>query len=152
DALTVGEDDRADSLRTFRAVGHVMAAEPADAIALMTAVDYDRLDDVGRVVGHTVETIAHGDVGCATEAGLNAMAGYRVQAESPGTTIHFTGLAEFHTYALLAAGHLDDAVSVAEREYQRCAGIPSLSQWVALAALGMAAIGTGDLPAAVRHF
>ena len=152
EAITLGDDDRNHSLRTVRAVGHMMAAEPAEAIKAMATVDYDRLDDVGRIVGHTVETIARGDMGCAQEAGLSALAGYRVPAESPRDTIHFTGLAEFHAYALLAAGFVDEAVAVAEREYQRCAEFPGLSQWMALAALGMTAIGKGDLTAALRYF
>jgi DNA-binding CsgD family transcriptional regulator len=150
-AMTPGDEDRNHSLRTFRAVGHMMAAEPAETIQVMAAVDYDRLDDIGRVVGHTVETIALGDLGCAKEATQTASAGYRVQAESAHDAIHGTGLAEFHAYALLAAGYVDEAVAVAEREVARCADFPGMPQWMALAALGMTAIGKGDLSAAVRY-
>jgi DNA-binding CsgD family transcriptional regulator len=150
-AITPGDDDRNHSLRTFRAIGHMMAAEPAETVQMMAAVDYDRLDDIGRVVGHTVETIALGDLGRAQEATQRASAGYRVQSESPNDAIHGTGLAEFHAYALLAAGYVDEAVAVAEREFQRCADFPGMSQWMALAALGMTAIGKGDLSAAVRY-
>jgi len=152
EAIRPGDDDRNHSLRTFRAVGHMMAGEPAEAIQALGAVDYDRLDGVGRVVGHTVETIAFGDMGCVQEASRSASAGYRVQAESPRDAIHFTGLAEFHAYALLAAGYVDEAVEVAKREYERCADFPGLSQWIALAALGTTAIGKGDLTAARRYF
>ena len=152
EAMAPGDDDRNHSLRTFRAVGHVMAAEPVEAIQAMAAVDYDRLDDIGRVVGHTVETIAFGDLGCAEEATRSASAGYRVQAESPHDALHGTGLTEFHAYALLAAGYVDEAVAVAEREHQRCANFHGISQWMALAALGMTAIGKGDLTAAVKYF
>ncbi|HKP44147.1 helix-turn-helix transcriptional regulator [Mycobacterium sp.] len=150
-AMTSGDEDRNNSLRTFRAIGHVMAAEPAAALQAMAAVDYDRLDDVGRVVGHTVETIALGDLGLAQEATRSASAGYRVQAESPHDAIHGTGLAEFHAYALLAAGYVDDAVTVAKREFQRCADFPGMSQWMAFAALGITSIGSGDLNASLRY-
>lgn len=152
EAIAFGDDDRNHSLQTFRAVGHIMAGEPAEAIEAMAAVDYDRLDDVGRVIGHTVETVAFADLGCVEEAARSASAGYRVQSESPSDAIHFTGLAEFHAYALLAAGRVDEAVAVAEREYRRCVDFPGLSQWMALGALGMTAIGKGDLTAALGYF
>jgi DNA-binding CsgD family transcriptional regulator len=150
-AIAAGDDDRNHSLRTFRAVGHMMAAEPAAAMQAMAAVDYDRLDDIGRVVGRTVETIALGDLGRAQEATRSASDGYRVQAESPHDAIHGTGLAEFHAYALLAAGYVDESVSVAKREFARCADFPGVSQWMALGALGITSIGTGDLTAALRY-
>ncbi|WP_240163146.1 helix-turn-helix transcriptional regulator [Mycolicibacterium sphagni] len=152
EAISSGDDDRNHSLRTFRAIGHVMAAEPGEAIKAMATVDYNKLDDVGRVVGHTLETIAHGELGCAQEATKSASAGYRVQAESPHDAIHGTGLAEFHADALLAAGYVDEAVAVAEREYRRCTNFPGMPQWMALAALGSTAIGKGDLSAALRYF
>jgi len=102
-------------------------------------------------VGHTVETIALGDSGLAQDATRSASAGYRVQAESPHDAIHGTGLAEFHASALLAAGYVDEAVTVAKREFQRCADFPGMSQWMALAALGITSIGSGDLAAALQH-
>ena len=151
EAITPDDDDRNHSLRTFRAIGQVMAAQPAAAIHTMATVDYDRLDDIGRVVGHTVETIALGDVGRVGGATRSASAGYRAQANSPNDAFQGTGLAEFHAYALLAAGYVDDAVDAAKREFARCADLPGMSQWMALGALGMTAIGTGDLSAAVRY-
>jgi DNA-binding CsgD family transcriptional regulator len=149
--MTLDDDDRNHSLRTFRAIGHMMAAEPAQTMQAMAAVDYNRLDDMGRVIGHTVETIALGDLGRVQEATQTASEGYRVQAESPHEAIHGTGLAEFHAYALLAAGYVDEAIAVAEREVQRCAEFSGMPQWLALAALGTTAIGKGDLSAAVRY-
>lgn len=150
-ALAPGDDDRQQILRTFRAVGYMMAAEPARVIETMADIDYGRLDDIGRMIGHTVETIALGDRGHVDEATRAASAGYRVQAESPLDAIHGTGLAEFHTYALVAAGYVGEAAAVAEREIQRCAEFHGMPRWLALAALGIAALGKGELTAAVQH-
>jgi DNA-binding NarL/FixJ family response regulator len=61
------------------------------------------------------------------------------------------GLAEFHAYALLAAGYVDEAVAVAEHEYLQRATFPGMSRWMAIAALGMTAIGKGDLVAALGY-
>ena len=63
DAIRLGDDDRNHSLRTFRATIEVMAAEPTVAIETMATVDYDQLDDFGRIVGCAAETIALGDLG-----------------------------------------------------------------------------------------
>lgn len=151
DAIALGDDERNHALRTFRAVIEVTAAEPDQTLQTMAAVDYDRLDAFGRLVGYSTETIALGDVGRAGQATKRARAGYRVLDEAPQEdTFHGTGLAEFHAYALLAAGYVDEAVAVAEREYRHRAEFPGQSRWMAIAALGMTAIGKGDLVAALR--
>lgn len=152
DALTRADDQRTPSLQTFRAVAHVMAAEPAEAVRTMEAVAFDRLDSFVQVIAHTAETIAHGDLGRARDATRSASAGYRVLADSPHDTFDGTGLPEFHAYALLVAGHVDEAVVVADREQHRCAGSTGMSRWISDAALGMTALGSGDLAASLRHF
>ncbi|MFV8163457.1 LuxR C-terminal-related transcriptional regulator [Mycobacterium sp. 134] len=151
-ALNCGDDDRNHALRTFRAVGCAMAAEHTEVIETMTAVDYDRLDNYGRVVGYAAETLALGDLGRIDEAADRARAGHRVLDESPMDSFHATGLAEFHAYALLAAGYLDEAVTVAERGYRRCAELPGVPRSMAVAAMGMTALAKGDLVTALRQF
>jgi DNA-binding NarL/FixJ family response regulator len=151
DAIRCGDQTRNHSLLTFRAVIEVMAAQPATAIATMSSVDYDRLDSYGRVVGAAAETIALGDVGLTAQAGERAAAGYRELDGSPQETYHSLGLAEFHAYALLAAGYLDDAVAVAEQGHRRYAELPGMARSMAVAALGMTALARGDLIAARRH-
>jgi DNA-binding CsgD family transcriptional regulator len=153
DTIRLGDADRNHSLCTFRATIEVMAAEPAAAAETMAAVDYERLDDFGRVVGCATETIALGDLGRAEDAAQRARAGYRVLAESPQQeTFHGSGLAEFHAYALMAAGYVDEAAIVADEQYRQYADLPGMSRSMAIAAQGMVALGKGDLAASLRYF
>jgi DNA-binding NarL/FixJ family response regulator len=150
-AIALGNADRNHALRTFLAVIQATAAEPDQTIQTMAAVDYDLLDDYGRAVGYSTETIALGDLGRTELANQRASAGYRVLDETPDEySFHGTGLAEFHAYALLAAGYVNEAFAIAEREYQSRAEYPDMSRWMAVGALGMAALARGDLGAAVR--
>ena len=151
EALRLGDEDHHHSLRTFRAVRQTMAAEPAAALETMAAVDYDRTDDLGRILGYSAETLALGDLGRTDEAANRAAAGYRVLDGSPQDSFHSSGLAEFHAFALLAAGYVDDAVDIAEHWHRQYADLPGMSRSMAIAALGMTAIGRGDLVAARRY-
>ncbi len=150
-ALSLGPAERRHALRTFRAVWSAMAAEHTEAIETMAAVDYDCLDNYGRVVGYAAETLALGDLGRVAEVARRAGAGHRVLDELPLDSFQATGLAEFHAYALLAAGHIDEACAIADRGYRRCAELPGQSLSMAVAALGMAALARGDLVSALRH-
>lgn len=150
-AIALGNRDRNHALRTFLAVIEATAAEPDRTIQTMAAVDYDHLDGYASAVGFSTETIALGDVGRTEQANQRAAAGYRVLDETPDEySFHGTGLAEFHAYALLAAGYVDEAFAIAEREYQSRAEFPDMSRWLAIGALGMAALAKGDLDVAVR--
>jgi hypothetical protein len=151
DAIALGDPDRNHGLRAYRAVIDVMAAEPRTVLETMSAADYERMDGFSQVIGYAAETIALGDLGRVREAGDRARAGYRVLDESPLEAFHGTGLAEFDAYMLLAAGHVDDAHDVAEREYRRCSEMAGISLSMASAALGMTALRRGDLPTAIRR-
>ena len=151
EAIRHGHETENHGPLTFRAVIQVMAAEPAETITTMSGVDYDRLDSYGRVVGYAAETIALGDLGLTAQASERASAGYRELVESPQESYHSSGLAEFHAYALLAAGYVDDAIAVAEQAHRHDADLPGMSQSLAVATLGMTALGSGDLTAAQRH-
>ncbi|MFI5505825.1 LuxR C-terminal-related transcriptional regulator [Mycobacterium sp. NPDC051804] len=151
DAVQLGDADRNHSLYTLRAVGEAMGARPAKAVETMSAVAYDQLDSHGRILGYAAESIALGDLGRAEDAGERASAGYRELVESPQESFHGSGLAEFHAYALLAAGYVGEAHSIAERWHRQYADVPGMSRSMALAALGMTALGRGDLTAALRH-
>jgi DNA-binding CsgD family transcriptional regulator len=150
-AIRLGDEERNHGLRTFRAVAEVMSAEPRQVVDTMADVDYEKTDDFCRVIGYAAETIALGDLGRTKESARKASAGYRVLAESPLEAFHGTGLAEFDAYAQLAAGHIGEAIAAAERENRRCADMPGMSQSLAVAAMGMTALATGDLLSAVRH-
>jgi DNA-binding CsgD family transcriptional regulator len=118
----------------------------------MSAVDYACLDDFGRIVGYAAETIALGDLGRVKDAEARAAEGYRVLDQSPSEdSFHGTGLAEFHAYALLAAGYVDDAVTVTDRQYGEYADMQGLSRSMAIAARGMTAMAHGDLVGALEQ-
>jgi DNA-binding NarL/FixJ family response regulator len=150
-ALLVSDERRGASLRAFRAVQHAMAARPATTLTTMDGVDYAGLDNFSRLFGYSAETIALGDLGRVGAAAAKAAAGYRVLDESPQDSFHGTGLAEFHAYALLAAGHVVEAHNVSERQHRQYAEWPGMSRSMAEAALGMTALGMGELNAALRH-
>jgi DNA-binding CsgD family transcriptional regulator len=153
DAISLGDDARNHSLRTFRAAMEVVAAKPTAAIATLATVDRNQLNDHNRIIGYAAETIALGDVGRVTDAGVQAEMGYRVLEESPlEESFHGTGLAEFHAYALLAAGFVDEAIAVTDEQYRRYADLPGMSRSMAIAARGMTALGKGDLAASRRFF
>jgi DNA-binding CsgD family transcriptional regulator len=152
EAIRLGDADRVHSLSTFRAVIEAMTAEPTVAIETMTTVDQDRLDGLGRVVGYAAEAIALGDVGRVEDVTARATEGYRVLAETPlEESFHGTGLAEFHAFALMTAGYVDEAVLIADEQYRQYADLPGMSRSMAIAAQGMVALGKGDLAAALQY-
>lgn len=151
EAIRLGDADRNHALYVLRAVGQSMAAEPSETVATMSAVDYAKLDSQGRILGYAAEAIALGDLGRIEDVRERASAGYRELVESPQESFHGSGLAEFNAYALLSAGHVDDADAIAEHWWQQYADVPGISRSMAIAALGMTALGRGDLAAARRH-
>lgn len=151
DALATRGHERDDALLTLRGVEQAMAAQPEATLQTMSGVDYNRLDNAGRVIGYSAETIAYGDLGRIHDAAARARLGYRVLDESPLDSFHAAGLAEFHAYGMLAAGCIQDAVTISEAEHRRCADFPGHSQSMSIAALGMTALGRGDLAGALRH-
>lgn len=151
DAMRLGDADRNHVLRTCRAVIEVMAAQPTAAIETMSRVDQDRLAGYG-VVGCATETIALGDVGRTEDAAARARSGYSGLAGAPEEeSFHRSGLGEFHAYALIAAGYVDEAVVVTDDQYRQYADMPGMLRSMAIAAQGMVALGKGDLAAARRY-
>jgi len=151
EALGLADEQRRLSLTVFLAIVRATAAEPAEALALLEQVDYGRLDAYGRVMGYSAETIALGDMGRVAAAGERASAGYRVLAESPADSFQASGLAEFHAYALAAAGCLAEAVEVVERYHREFAEMPPFNRSMAVGALGITALAAGRVADAVRH-
>lgn len=153
EALRHADESRSQALLTFRSVGEAMAARPAEAIQTMSSVDYSGLDSYGRVLGYAAETIALGDLGRIAQTGERAAAGYRELAETPRAAFNASpGLAEFHAYALLAAGCVDEAVTAAKQWHQQYLGIPGMARCMATAALAMAELGSGQLVTALKLF
>ncbi len=150
DALRDSPSAGNDALRTFRATQLILAGKPAETLAVMADVDFAHLDSFGRTLGFCAQTIALGDLGRPKEATEKATTGYAVVANSPQDSYQGTGLTEFHAYALLAAGYIEDAVAVAEARRQQCADLPGMASSMATATVGMTALGNGDLPTALR--
>jgi DNA-binding CsgD family transcriptional regulator len=151
DALRGSDTAHNDALRTFRAVQLVLAGHPAETLEAMAGVDFEQLDDFGRTLGLCAQAVALGDLGRPKQAAEKATTGYAVIAESPQNSYQGTGLAEFHAYALLAAGYIEDAATVAEARYRFCAELPGMASAIATATLGMTALYRGDLSTALRQ-
>jgi DNA-binding CsgD family transcriptional regulator len=159
DALRDCADERSSSLKTYRAIIQAMAGEPAATIETMVTVDRGYLDSLGRILGWSAETLALGDIGRARQAETCAAAGYRELDERPQESydssglaeFHTSGLAEFHAFALLAAGHVDEAADVTEEWHRLYGDLPGVGRSMSLAAMGMTALGRGDLNAALRQ-
>lgn len=139
-----------DHLCTFRAVQLVLAGQPGEALDTMATVNPQHLDHFGLIMGLCAQTIALGDVGQPQQAAEKAAAGYATLRESPQAGFQGTGLAEFHAYALLAAGFIAEAAAVAEERHRLCAELPGIASSMATATVGMTALAKGDLPTAVR--
>ena len=150
EAIAADRRGSADHLRTFLAVQQVLLGDPAGALDTMATVDQQRLDPFGRILGLCAQVIASGDLGRLGDAVAMATAGYAVLGESPQAGFQGTGLSEFHAWALLAAGYVEDAVVVAEERNRLCAGLPGLAGSMATATVGMTALAKGELPTAVR--
>ena len=152
DALRLGDAERAASLCTYRGVQLAMAAQPAETIDTMKRVAYERLDNHGRMLGRSAETIAFGDMGDVDQASQSANDGYRLLDESPLDSFHGTGLSEFHSYALLAAGFVSEAAAVSERHHRANADLPGQTRTMAIGAMGMTELARGDLLSALTCF
>jgi hypothetical protein len=117
----------------------------------MAKVDYESLDAFGSTIGLCAETLAHAELGQTAAAVAKATQCYRVVDASPQSSFLGQPLAEFHTFALSAAGYLDEAVEVAGAHLRRSKERPATAQSVATAIVGFAALAAGDLQAARRH-
>ena len=150
DALTHSAGRLVDQLRAFRSVQLAMAARPAEVPALMRSVDRSQLPPLQALMAIWAEVIALGDVGCPEQAAAAAAEGYSLACESPYAAYHGVRLAEFHVSAMLFGGCVAQALSAADSTFQKCVKVPGVSRSVATAVTGMAALGAGDLPAAVQ--
>jgi DNA-binding CsgD family transcriptional regulator len=138
-----------DHLKAVRAVQLAMAAQPAEAIDVLTGIDLSVLSPLPALVGLWGLTIAHGDLGAAPRAADYAEQGYRLASRATEVTYQGVGLAEFHVCALALAGELGASAAAAERTYQQCLGAPGISRSVATAIKGMAALYSGELVTAL---
>jgi DNA-binding CsgD family transcriptional regulator len=155
DVIAEGLDKRgardATDLHTFRAVQLSLAGRPTETLDTLLSVDYAKLDPFGRTLGLCAEILALADLGRAKEAAEKAAMGYTVISSAPQDSYQGTGTAEFHSYALLAAGYVEDAIAAAEQRYELCADMPGMISSIAAAVLGMTLLGSGDLAKALQY-
>ena len=151
DALTGASGERRSQLLAFRANQLALAARPGEVAAVMADVDYGSLDAFGATIGLCAETLTFADLGQTAAAVAKATQCYEVVDLSPQSSFLGQPLAEFHSYALLSAGYVDQAVEVAATHLRRSQERPTTAQSVAGAIVGVTALAAGNLQVARTH-
>ncbi len=140
----------ADQLRAFRSIQLAMAGRPVEVAALISSVDRSQLPALQALVSIWAEVIALGELGRPEQAAVAAAKGYALACDSPYAAYHGIRLTEYHVAAMLLGGCIQQAVDAAKVTSQKCLKVPGVSRSVAAAITGMAALGAGDLPTALR--
>ncbi|MDT5082686.1 MAG: hypothetical protein QOJ80_7323 [Mycobacterium sp.] len=151
EGLMEATGQRRGQLLAFRANQLVLAARPAEVVAMMDTVDYGTLDGYGQSVRLCAEALALGEVGRTAEAVSKARECYRVLDSSRQGNFLGQALVEFHSFGLAISGRVHDAAELATRHQIDCTTSPSTARSMAAAIVGMVALAAGDLPAAIRH-
>jgi DNA-binding CsgD family transcriptional regulator/MoxR-like ATPase len=151
EALEEATGARRCKLLAFRANQLALAARPAEVVQVMACVDYEELDSFGTTIGLCAETLALGELGKHREAVAKASACYRVMDTSEQSAFLGQPLVEFHAFALIVSGCINEAVEVADEHMRRSMEKPASAQKLAAAIVGMTALAAGDLPTAVRQ-
>lgn len=150
DALKASHGARRQQLLVFRANQLALAARPIEVLTTMAEVDYRDLDHYGATMGYGAESMAYGELGQPTQAAAKALAADDALALSEQGKFLRQTFTEFHTFALAAAGHITEALDVAERNRRGQRAEPASAQAMASEILGMVALAAGDLDAALR--
>jgi DNA-binding CsgD family transcriptional regulator len=151
DGLKTARGARRLQLLVFRANQLALAARPVEVLATMAEVDYQSLDNYGATMGYAAESMAYGELGQPDRAEAKAIdADEALRLSEQGKFLRQT-FTEFHTFALVAAGRIAEALEVAERNLRAQREEPAAAQAVAAEILGMVALAAGDLDAALRH-
>jgi DNA-binding CsgD family transcriptional regulator len=149
-ALAQCPDDRGNSLRAFRSVQLAMAARPAAVSTALDSLDRSKLAVLPALVAIWAEVIALGDLGYPQRAAAAAATGLELACGSTDAIYEGIGLTEFHVAALLLGGCIGQAVAAAQHTYEKFMNLPGRARSAATAISGMAALGAGDLPTALR--
>ncbi|WP_108922130.1 helix-turn-helix transcriptional regulator [Mycobacterium montefiorense] len=151
DALKASHGARRHQVRVFRANQLALAAKPNEVLATMAEVAYEDLDPYGAAMAYGAESMAYGELGQPDQAVANAVeADAALTSSEQGKFLRQT-VAEFHTFALVAAGRIAEAVDVAEHHRRTHRGEPADVRAVAAEILGMVKLAAGDLDAALRY-
>lgn len=149
-ALQTAHGVRRQQLLVFRANQLALAARPTEVLATMADIDLTRLDSYGATMGYGALSMANGELGRCDQAVASAGAADRaLSAGDQGKLLRQT-IAEFHVFALIAAGRLDGAVEVAERHRRSQRAEPEVARLIAAQILGMVTLAAGDLSAALQ--
>ncbi|WP_324291088.1 helix-turn-helix transcriptional regulator [Mycobacterium sp. Aquia_213] len=151
DALKASHGARRQQVLVFRANQLALAAKPHEVLTTMDEVDYRDLDRYGATMAYGAESMAYGELGQPDQAVAKAIeADEALTLSEQGKFLRQT-LTEFHTFALVAAGRIAEAVDVAERHFRAHRDEPPDVRAVAAEILGMVMLAAGDLDAALRH-
>lgn len=151
DALKASHGARRQQVLVFRASQLALAAKPVEVLATMAEVDYQDLDRYGATMAYNAESMAHGELGQPDQAVAMAIeADEALMLSEQGKFLRQTST-EFHTFALVAAGRIAEALQVAQRHFRAHRGEPADVQAVAAEILGMVMLAAGNLEAALGH-
>jgi DNA-binding CsgD family transcriptional regulator len=132
----------------FRTVYWFALDQPAMAIQASRDLSLDELPAVvGAEIAWALAAMA-ADAGSTTEAVAVADAGYAVAIRSFDAPQMRFNIADAHVSALLLAGHVRDAVDVAEQARQQAADLPGAAHLLGDAVAGRAALAAGRLDTA----
>lgn len=150
DALQTAEGARRQQLLIFRANQLSLAAKPVEVLATLADIDYQGLDWYGTTMGYSAESLAYGELGQTDQAVARARDASEALILCEQGKFLQQPATEFHTFALLAAGRIPDAIDVAERNRRAQREEPAGVRAVASEILGMAMLAAGDLETALR--
>src|SRR6201991_1473039 len=118
--------------------------QPDGAVQASKSLELEDLPVVGAEIAWALAQIS-ADAGRTAEAVAAADAGHSVATRSLDAPHMRFNIADAEVSALLLAGHVADALEVAERTRQEAAHLPGAAQLLGAAVAGRAALGAGDL-------
>jgi DNA-binding CsgD family transcriptional regulator len=151
DALKASHGARRQQVLVFRANQLALAARPTEVLATMAEVDYSEIDRYGAAMAYGAESMAYGELGQPDQAVVKAIEADQALALSGQGKFLRQTFTEFHTFALVAAGRIPEAVDVTERHRTDHRDEPPDVRAVAAELFGMVMLAAGDLDAALRH-
>lgn len=135
-------------LDAFRTVHAFATDDPAAAERYAEHLALEQLPPVVGTEMAWVQTTVSADAGRTTAAVTAAETGYSVADRAFDAPHMRFNIADSHVTALVLAGHLHDALAVAERVRDQAANLPGTAQLLGTAVAGRAALAAGHLPTA----
>ncbi|MGB9226589.1 MAG: hypothetical protein WCB80_25755, partial [Mycobacterium sp.] len=114
DALKTARGARRQQLLVFRANQLALAARPVEVVATMADVDHHGIDYYGATMGYAAQSMAYGELGQPDQAAAKAFEADEALTLSDQGKFRRQTFTEFHTFALVAAGRIAEAIEVAE--------------------------------------